>query len=474
MNLTLTSLCCVDQPFFLEIQYVDHSAEGDTLPSLLMDNIDPPPDTCDNWIFWYGDYYEWYDVWSPPVPGDAIIRAAGYTESEDCAPLVCPEDSNDRGLCDTMYVEPWPPDTILEGTGPHSVRVPIFVTNDVVDTWDSICGFTIPLCYSHSNPAAYCSVSYYWNTLETIPLHPFFPRSVFYHLSEGMDTVYNRMALLEADWSLRAWDFRILELDGTGHFWFRILPDGVRDQLWWDANKVLLATMTFRVEDTMQVCIDTCFWPPANHLAWDVMTEDGSNVISKVPRMGSPHDAASYRTCFNVAPFVNNAPEPFSLLFPPNKAFAPRKVRFIWETTTDPDSADQIRYDLYVSTSRHFHPDSTTVDSNLVFSQHSKKFDLGFYYWKVRAKDDLGAERWSNETLCFVVTGLPHQIVGDFNSDERVDLADVVFAINYLYRSGPPPEPLEVGDCNCDGAIDLGDVVHLLNYLFKSGMAPGC
>jgi hypothetical protein len=114
-----------------------------------------------------------------------------------------------------MYVEPWPADTGLREPAPYLVRVPIFVTNDVVDHWDSICGFTIPLCYSHSNPAAYCSVSYYWNNLETIPLHPFFPRSVFRHLSEGMDTVYNRMELLEADWSLRAWDFRILELDGT-------------------------------------------------------------------------------------------------------------------------------------------------------------------------------------------------------------------------------------------------------------------
>jgi hypothetical protein len=55
-----------------------------------------------------------------------------------------------------------------------------------------------------------------------------------------------------------------------------------------------------------------------------------------------------------------------------------------------------------------------------------------------------------------------------------VDVGDVVHIVNYLYKSGPPPDPSEAGDANCDRIIDIGDVVSMINYLFKGGPAPGC
>jgi len=61
---------------------------------------------------------------------------------------------------------------------------------------------------------------------------------------------------------------------------------------------------------------------------------------------------------------------------------------------------------------------------------------------------------------------------GDVTCDGKVDLGDVVFLINYLYRGGPPPSPWETGDVTCDGVIDLGDVVYLINYLFRNGPPP--
>lgn len=63
-------------------------------------------------------------------------------------------------------------------------------------------------------------------------------------------------------------------------------------------------------------------------------------------------------------------------------------------------------------------------------------------------------------------------IRGDANGDSSVTLSDVVFLINYLYYSGPTPNPLESGDANCDSTIDLIDVVYLINYIFESGPAP--
>lgn len=163
-------------------------------------------------------------------------------------------------------------------------------------------------------------------------------------------------------------------------------------------------------------------------------------------------------------------PNPFSLLFPPNKAFMPRKVRFDWETATDPNPSDCVRYDLYISTSYHHFLDSATVDSNLVASEYMKTLNYGAYYWKVKAKDNLGAERWSNETRYFMVTGIHYS--GDLNLDGTIDVADVVFLTNYIYTSGHVPEPLWVGDTNCDGIVNIADVVCLINYLFIGGPLP--
>jgi photosystem II stability/assembly factor-like uncharacterized protein len=65
-------------------------------------------------------------------------------------------------------------------------------------------------------------------------------------------------------------------------------------------------------------------------------------------------------------------------------------------------------------------------------------------------------------------------ILGDANGDLVIDLGDAVYLLNYLFKSQPPPDPLEAGDANCDGVVDVGDVIYLLNYLFKGGLAPEC
>jgi len=61
---------------------------------------------------------------------------------------------------------------------------------------------------------------------------------------------------------------------------------------------------------------------------------------------------------------------------------------------------------------------------------------------------------------------------GDTNGDKKVSLSDIVYLINYLFKFGPAPEPIQSGDTNCDGKVSLGDIVYLINYLFKFGPAP--
>ena len=75
------------------------------------------------------------------------------------------------------------------------------------------------------------------------------------------------------------------------------------------------------------------------------------------------------------------------------------------------------------------------------------------------------------DTLSFMVRTY---LSGDANADGVIDLGDVVYLINYLYRDGSAPNPLEAGDVNCDETVDLGDVVYLINYLYRDGPPPGC
>ena len=65
-------------------------------------------------------------------------------------------------------------------------------------------------------------------------------------------------------------------------------------------------------------------------------------------------------------------------------------------------------------------------------------------------------------------------IAGDVTGDLVVDVADIIYLINYLYRFGPAPDPPERGDVNQDGQVTLADIVYLINYLYRGGDPPGC
>ena len=65
-------------------------------------------------------------------------------------------------------------------------------------------------------------------------------------------------------------------------------------------------------------------------------------------------------------------------------------------------------------------------------------------------------------------------VCGDSNGDQTVNIGDAVYMVNYIFKSGPAPEPLEAGDVNSDGARNVGDAVYIINYIFKSGPAPHC
>lgn len=62
----------------------------------------------------------------------------------------------------------------------------------------------------------------------------------------------------------------------------------------------------------------------------------------------------------------------------------------------------------------------------------------------------------------------------DLNGDGLLTISDVIYLINYLFKGGAAPVPIQSGDCNCDVRVTVSDVVYFINYLFKGGPAPSC
>ena len=65
---------------------------------------------------------------------------------------------------------------------------------------------------------------------------------------------------------------------------------------------------------------------------------------------------------------------------------------------------------------------------------------------------------------------------GDINSDENLNIMDVVYLINYLYKDGPAPLNMNAADPNGNCKVNILDAVHIINYLYRGGPQPlpGC
>jgi M6 family metalloprotease-like protein len=163
--------------------------------------------------------------------------------------------------------------------------------------------------------------------------------------------------------------------------------------------------------------------------------------------------------------YVNIPTPTFLLLSPLDSAFAPYVVTFDWADPY-PWPWGEVRYDLYISTSPNFLPDSTIIHDSLLTSEYTDTLEIGKYYWKVRAYNK-HTETWSNQTW-----NLLSALLGDTDGDGKISLSDVILLANYVLKGGLPPYPLEAGDVNCDGKYDLVDVIKLARYVLFGAPFP--
>ncbi|MCX6828287.1 MAG: dockerin type I domain-containing protein [candidate division Zixibacteria bacterium] len=63
---------------------------------------------------------------------------------------------------------------------------------------------------------------------------------------------------------------------------------------------------------------------------------------------------------------------------------------------------------------------------------------------------------------------------GDADGSGSVNLADVTYLINFLYKGQAAPDPKQCADVNNNCLINTQDVTYLINFLYKGGPPPIC
>ena len=95
----------------------------------------------------------------------------------------------------------------------------------------------------------------------------------------------------------------------------------------------------------------------------------------------------------------------------------------------------------------------------------------GHYYWRVEAFNMFGQSQGYSEVREFEQIAF---ICGDADNDDKVDILDIIFLIDYKFKGGAVPELLIACDVNNDTKVDILDIIYLIDYKFKGGAAPNC
>lgn len=61
---------------------------------------------------------------------------------------------------------------------------------------------------------------------------------------------------------------------------------------------------------------------------------------------------------------------------------------------------------------------------------------------------------------------------GDLDGSEQINIADLTYFVDYLFRSGPAPDPLDRADLDCSHDVNVADLTYIVDYLFHSGAYP--
>jgi len=92
----------------------------------------------------------------------------------------------------------------------------------------------------------------------------------------------------------------------------------------------------------------------------------------------------------------------------------------------------------------------------------------GVFTYKVIAVKD-GQSGFPADLFVSTIPAVRTFLRGDANRDGKVDIADPIFLLKYIFAHGPPPPCADAADANDDGVLTIADPIFSLMYLFGSG-----
>ena len=191
------------------------------------------------------------------------------------------------------------------------------------------------------------------------------------------------------------------------------------------------------------------------------------NLVTRVVWLGDAQLTVYYRLGNNVS--VNAAP---TVGTPTGDGQAFPDVSYQLTANASDLDADDVYYQFAFGngdTTVWLGPYSAGVDCQI----NNTWTEQGMYDVTVRSKDVWGYETdWS---AAFALTvgccnGMRGNIDGD--SENIIDIADLVFMVDYQFRGGDSPECFDAADLNDDAIIDIEDLVYMVDYQFRNGDAP--
>ena len=84
---------------------------------------------------------------------------------------------------------------------------------------------------------------------------------------------------------------------------------------------------------------------------------------------------------------------------------------------------------------------------------------------------NLNANFWQKFGTGDCCVGIRGNVDGD--SQNKININDIIYLINFDFLGGPPPKCFEEADVNGDGDNpNSNDILYLINYAFKNGPPP--